>query len=154
LSDNLSGSVVALDTPWVARVDLDDSPAAKIELFSTGGSLGSVSSTASATFPVPAQMLGVGSHPLYAIVTGTDGAKYRTRTLVRQIIPSFTLSYEDNILSWNSVPGIRYDVLAAPDLAQPFALVGSVTATNATTQWNTGSPEDGARFYRVRAVAP
>ena len=68
---------------------------AKIELFSTGGSLGSVANQSNATFSVAGTNLDLGLHPFYALVTGSDGKQYRTETRwIRLIGPDspFSLS--------------------------------------------------------------
>jgi hypothetical protein len=44
----------------------------RIELFSTGGSLGVVSNAATAVFPISASYLGLGLHPFYAVITDAD----------------------------------------------------------------------------------
>jgi uncharacterized protein (TIGR03790 family) len=52
-----------------------------ITLLSTGGMVASVPNQATATFAVPASLLGAGLHPFYAIIQTTTGGKYRTETL-------------------------------------------------------------------------
>lgn len=51
-----------------------------IELFSTGGPLGTVSNQSAATFAVSGSILGAGLHPFYAVITTSDGRQYRTAT--------------------------------------------------------------------------
>ncbi len=51
-----------------------------IHLFSTGGLLAGATNQSTASFAVNGQTLGVGEHPFYAIVTTTNGLRYRTQT--------------------------------------------------------------------------
>lgn len=55
-----------------------------ITLFSTGGALASAANQSSASFTVDGAVLGIGQHPLYAVVQDVSGRKFRTATrLVR-----------------------------------------------------------------------
>jgi hypothetical protein len=49
-----------------------------IRLFSTGGELASATNQSTAVFDVPGSSLGVGMHPLWAMVESTGGQRYRT----------------------------------------------------------------------------
>jgi uncharacterized protein (TIGR03790 family) len=51
-----------------------------IHLYSTGGLLAGATNQSAAIFAVNGQTLGVGEHPFYAIVTTTNGFRYRTET--------------------------------------------------------------------------
>ena len=62
-------------------VNANTNNVAKIELFATGGSLGSVLGQSNAVFNVGGTNVGVGLHPFYAIVTTATGKQYRTQTI-------------------------------------------------------------------------
>ena len=53
----------------------------RIELFSTGGSVGVATNQAAAVFAVSAADLGLGLHPFYALVTDQAGHRYQTQTV-------------------------------------------------------------------------
>ncbi len=58
-------------------------------------------------------------------------------------------------LIWSSVPGVKYEVLATPDLATPFTLASgptAITASGATALWLDTSAGAPPRFYKVRIV--
>ncbi len=57
-----------------------------IELFSTGGLLATATNKSTAAFSVPAPFLGLGRHPFYAIVTASNGSRYRTDTTFLRLI--------------------------------------------------------------------
>ena len=52
----------------------------EILLYSTGGFLMGATNQPVATFPVDGEFLGAGKHPFYALVTTTNGLRYRTQT--------------------------------------------------------------------------
>ena len=128
----------------------------KIELFTTGGSVGMVSNLASATFAVAATNLGVGLHPFYAVVTRSDGKQYRTETKWIRIggaEPPFglTLAALPPVLGWPATAGRLYEVLSATNVTDTFQLRGTVTPSNSPGLWIdtvTGAPQ---QFYRVLA---
>jgi len=60
-------------------------------------------------------------------------------------------------ITWSSVPGIRYEVLAAPDLSQAFANISGptpITAVVSSTTYTDTSAAPPRRFYSVRVVTP
>jgi hypothetical protein len=128
-----------------------------IELFSTGGSLNVVADQPTARFSVPAEFLGIGLHPFFALVTGTDGRQYRTETRwVRIVGPDspmpLAFAGPPPMISWPAAAGRSYDILSTTDLASGFASTAVVTPTNNLGQWtdtNTPAPQ---RFYRVRTT--
>ena len=128
---------------------------AKIELFSTGGSVGAESNQFSATFAVAATNLGVGLHPFYAVVTRNDGKQYRTETKwirIGEAEPPFglALTTPPPLLTWPATAGQLYEVLSATNITDTFQLRDSVTPTNSPGSWTetmTGAPR---QFYRVR----
>ena len=127
-----------------------------IELFTTGGSVGVVSSHSSATFAVAATNLGVGLHPFYAVVTRSDGKQYRTGTKWIRIggsEPPFglTLTAPPPIICWSATAGRLYEVLSATNITDLFQLRASITPSNSPGLWMdtiTGVPQ---QFYRVYA---
>ncbi len=148
----LAGTNATLDMPLRFSVAAAGTNIARIELFSTGGSVGVASNQPAATFTAPSAMLGLGLHPFYAVVTDTDGNRYQTETVSIRLVPSFRLRIAGSplTLSWAAIPGQHYDVLASTNLAGGFAPVASVTASNTLAQWPVSAPGGAAAFYRVR----
>jgi uncharacterized protein (TIGR03790 family) len=146
----------ALEATLVFSV-IANNTAAKIELFSTGGSLGTVSNQASSTFSVAATNLGVGLHPFYAVVTGSSAKQYRTATKWIRIIgaePPFSVAVAapPPRLAWPAIAGRLYDILSATSLATGFQIRGAVTPTNSAGQWTETNSLGPQRFYRVQAA--
>jgi uncharacterized protein (TIGR03790 family) len=87
-NSSLSANLNLLDLPTNApvqgtyhlQVTANTSTVGAISLFSTGGTLGTVSNQPSATFTITGTNLGIGLHPFYAIVQTTNGLSYRTQT--------------------------------------------------------------------------
>ena len=148
----LVGTNATLDTPLQFSVTASATNISRIELFSTGGSVGLVSNQPAALFTVPSAILGLGLHPFYALVTDTAGARYQTQTDWIRLVPSFKLVIAGSpwVLSWAAIPGQRYDVLATTNLSSAFQPVASLTASNALAQWPISAPGGAAAFYRVR----
>lgn len=148
----LAGTNVTLDTPLQFAVNAGTNQVSRIELFSTGGSIGVVSNQASVVFTAPSAMLGAGLHPFYAVVTDIAGNGYQTQTVWIRLIPSFQLSISGTPLQlcWSAMPGLRYDVLASANLSTAFQAVTSVIASNTLVQWPIPAPAAAASFYRVR----
>jgi hypothetical protein len=151
-----SGSTnVGLGSTLAFGVAANTNNISSIQLFSTGGVISNVLNQATASFSVPANTLGAGLHPFYALVTAGDGAQYRTETLwiVIQNSPSafpLTITGPPVALSWPAKVGQGYGVLATTDLASGFQLVGSVIASNSTATWTDSLPSVSQRFYRVQ----
>ena len=126
---------------------------ARIELFSTGGSVAVATSQAAVELAAPAATLGVGLHPFHAVVTDANGHQYQTPTVWEQV-PALQLSVigPPQALSWPAIAGRQYTVLAATNLAGAFQAVGAVLATNAQAQWTLPAPPAGAVFYQVSVV--
>ena len=145
-----------LDFTLLFSVTANTNTISKIELFSTGGSVGVVSNLSSATFAVAATNLGVGLHPFYAVVTRSDGKQCRTGTEWIRIggtEPSFglTLTALPPSIAWPATAGRLYQVLNATNLTDPFQLRATVTPSNVAGLWIetiTGMPQ---QFYRVYA---
>ena len=147
----LVGTNATLDVPLQFSVSANAGNIASIQLFSTGGSVGVVSNQSSALFTVPSTTLGLGLHPFYAVVTDTGGKQYQTQTDWIRLIPSFALSLSSAplMLSWPSIPGQGYHVLATTNLAAAFQTVTSLVASNTIVQWPIPAPAGAASFYRV-----
>ena len=148
----LAGTNATLDMPLRFSVSASGASIARLELFSTGGSIGVVSNQAAATFTAPSATLGLGLHPFYAVTTDTAGHQYRTQTDWVRLVPSFKLYIAGPplVLSWSAIPGQRYEVLAATNPSAAFQPVASVTASNAVAQWPISAPGSAAAFYRLQ----
>lgn len=130
---------------------------ARIELFSTGGLLTNVVGQISATFSVPGVWLGVGLHPVYAVVTTDSGQQYKTETLWIRFVTAqdaFPISIVSPLptLSWPAVPGASYDILETTDLAASFTWRDTLTATSAVANWTDTNSAAPQRFYRIRTA--
>jgi uncharacterized protein (TIGR03790 family) len=148
----LAGTNATLDMPLQFAVTASSTNIARIELFSTGGSVGVSSNQASVVFTVASAALGLGLHPFYALVTDTAGHQYQTQTDWIRLIPSFLLSISSPplTLSWPAIPGQGFDVLATTNLASPFQQVTSLVASSTVIQWPIPTPASTVSFYRVR----
>jgi hypothetical protein len=129
----------------------------KIELFATGGSLGSVLGQSNALFNVAGTNVGLGLHPFYAIVTTATGKQYRTQTIwVRMFAtePPFPVSISGPPLklTWPATPGKTYDILSSTNLIIPFQVRDSVTVSNSLGQWVETNATSRQRFYRIRTT--
>ncbi|MGA2854483.1 MAG: TIGR03790 family protein [Verrucomicrobiota bacterium] len=123
----------------------------RIELFSTGGSVGVATNQATAVFDVYAAYLGLGLHPFYAQVTDQAGNRCQTQTVWYRILPTITLTLTGTppMLVWPAIPGRQYDVQSTTNLAAGFQTVTTIAETNSVIRWPitmTGS----TGFYRVR----
>jgi hypothetical protein len=123
---------------------------ARIELFSTGGSVGVATNQAAASFGVSAGYLGLGVHPFYALVTDQAGHRCQTQT-IWCVIPAIALALAGSppMLTWPAIAGRQYDVQSATNLAAGFQTVTTITATNSIIQWPV-TATGGAGFYRVK----
>ena len=148
----LAGTNATLEMPLQFSVAASATNISRIELFSTGGSVGVVSNQPATVFTAPSAMLGLGVHPFYALVTDADGNRYQTQTAWIRLVPTFKLSISGTPLklSWAAIPGQSYDVLATTNPAGVFYPVASVLATNALAQWTVSAPGGAAAFYRVQ----
>jgi len=146
-----AGTNATLDMLLQFAVSASANNISRIELFSTGGSIGVVSNQSSALFTAPSALLGLGLHPFYALVTDTAGNQYQTPTDWIRLIPSFNLSISGTPLqlSWPAVPGLSYDVLATTNLSSAFQTVTSLVASNTVIQWPIPLSSAAASFYRV-----
>ena len=148
------GTNAALEAALVFSIAVNTNSVASIELFSTGGSLGSVSNQVQAAFSIPGARLGAGLHPFYAVVTSANGAQYRTETKCLRLISGqapFALAIAGNppTLSWPAVAGRAYDVFSTGGLLNSFVLRETVVPTNDAGWWSEGAYPSTNRFYRV-----
>jgi hypothetical protein len=148
----LVGTNATLNMPLQFAVTANATNISRLELFSTGGSVGVVSNQPSAVFTTPSATLGLGLHPFHALVTDSGGKQYQTETDWIRLVPSFKLSISSAPLqlSWAAMPGQRYDVLATTNLSSSFQPLATFTASNALALWPISVPGGSATFYRVR----
>ena len=155
LTTLLGGTNIALEATMQFTVVATTNSISKIELFSTGGSLGVSNSVNSTTFAIAASYLGVGLHPVYAVITRSDGKQYRTDTKWIRIVgaePPFpvTALNATPLLTWPATAGRSYQILSTTNLANGFILRGGATPTNATGVWAETNNSSRERFYRVK----
>ncbi len=127
----------------------------KIELFTTGGSRGSVLNQSNAVFSVAGASLGLGLHPFYAIVTGNDGGQYRTETKWIRLVGAdspflVSVAAPPARLSWPATAGRSYDILSTTNPGAAFQASASLTSSNSAGQWIETNAAGSQRFYRVR----
>jgi len=155
LTTLVGGTNTAIEAKLRFSVSASTNNISRIELFSTGGLLGSVAGVNSATIVVNANYLGVGLHPFYAIVTRSGGQQYRTATQWLRVIadqPDFRISVLDAAptLSWPALAGRAYQVLSATNPDGSFDPRASVVPTNSLGIWSETDGTSLKRFYRVR----
>lgn len=156
--DSLVGDTnTALEAALQFAITANASDITRIELFSTGGSLGTILNESAGVFSVPASQLGIGLHPFYCLVTRADDKSYRTETKWVRVIgnePPFSLSVAGTAptLSWPATAGRRYEVLSTTNVATGFSVRGAITPTNALGQWSETNNAASQRHYRVRAT--
>ena len=153
---SLAGAtVVGLQATLQFSVVANTNNISKIELFSTGGSLGIVTAQSTAMFSIAATNLDLGLHPFYAVVTASSGKQYRTETKWLRIVGAdmpFALSITapPPTLAWAATAGRSYDVLSTTNLTNAFQLRASVVPTNSVGQWTDTNASALQRFYRIR----
>lgn len=149
------GTNAAIESTLQFQVLANTNAISKIELFSTGGSLGSVLGQSNATFSVACTNLGIGLHTFYAMVTASGGVQYRTDSKQIRIIGAdspfkVAIANPSRTLSWPATSGRSYDILSATNLTNSFTLRSTLVPSNSAGVWtdtNFGAPR---RFYRVR----
>jgi len=129
----------------------------RIELFATGGSLGSVLGQSNALFNIAGTNVGVGLHPFYAIVTTSTGKQFRTQTIWIRLSatePPFPVSISGLPfkLTWPATPGKTYNILSSTNLTVPFQVRYSVTVSNSLGQWMETNAAAMQRFYRLQTT--
>jgi uncharacterized protein (TIGR03790 family) len=146
----------ALEATLQFQVTANTNNIARIDLFSTGGVLASVSGEASPLFSVAGTNLDLGLHPFYAVVTDAVGQQYRTETKWIRLVGNETpflvgISASPARLQWAAAAGRRYDILSTTDLGLPFVTQDTLTASNSIAQWADTNALVTQKFYRVRA---
>jgi uncharacterized protein (TIGR03790 family) len=146
-----AGTNTTLNQQLQFTVTANTNTVARIELFSTGGSVGVATNQPAAVFNVSAAYLGLGLHPFYALVTGQDGNSYQTRTVWHRIFPAITLTLTGAppMLTWTAVPGLEYDLQSTTNLASGFQTVATMVATNCVIQQPVNF-SGTAGYYRVQ----
>ncbi|HUC86079.1 MAG TPA: hypothetical protein VL970_12855, partial [Candidatus Acidoferrales bacterium] len=126
----------------------------QIQLFSTGGAAAAATNMASALLTASATNLGAGLHPFYALAIDSNGHKYQTAPIWEQV-PALKISIigPPFALSWPSIAGREYNILAATNLAGAWAMAGSTVASSSEAQWPIAAPPGGSVFYQV-SIAP
>lgn len=158
----LSGACnTLLSTPLIVEVEGRGGQVLKAELFSTGGLLGTSTAGARVVFTVDSAVLGVGRHPLYAILTFAGGVEYRTEALWLRLIeasekdPPFAVhaTSPPARLEWPATAGRSYEVLSQNPTGG-FQPVARFTASNSPAWWGLPGVPTGpaSSFYRVRTA--
>jgi hypothetical protein len=150
----LGGTNTALEATLQFAITANTSSITKIELFSTGGSLGASNNVNSTIFAIPARYLGIGRHPFYALVSRSDGKQYRTDTKWIRIVGAespFNVSVlgPAPTLTWPASAGRSYQVWSTTDATGTFILRAAVTPTNSSGLWSETDHAAPQRFYRV-----
>jgi hypothetical protein len=153
-----AGAVTAVETNFTVEIVSPATNVALIELFTTGGRLATATNQSSASFPVSGEFLGVGAHPLFALVTSDGGQRFRTATtVVRLVGPEAVINAAVAIhsplrVAWAGAVGRRYQILSAPLPAGPYLFREAVTASNSFYNfWLDPALPAGElqRYYRV-----
>jgi uncharacterized protein (TIGR03790 family) len=154
-------ALVAVETNFTVQVAANTNTVTLIELFSTGGRLAAATNQSSATFTVSAAYLGLGRHPLYALVTAPGGQFRTTNAFVRVAgvepeIHARLLTHAPPTVAWPGVTGRRYQILSADEAAASYLPRDTVTASNSVLNlWSDPLAPTTVtqRFYRV-GVSP
>jgi len=146
-----AGSNATFDQQLQFTVTANTNNISRIELFSTGGSMGAATNQAAAVFDLSAAYLGLGLHPFCALVTDQAGNRYQTQTVWYRIVPTITLTLTGMppVLAWPAIVGRQYDVQSTTNLTATFQTLATITATNSIMQWPV-TTTGGAGFYRVQ----
>lgn len=152
LAAQVAGTNVTEDFPLTIAVTANSNVVRRIELFSTGGLIGVVTNQSAALFPVPSELLGLGRHPFFAVVTDSFGRQFRTQTIDLRIVPALGLSISPQppALSWTSVPGLTYGILSSSNVLGPFQPATTLVASGTNVQWQIPGPPSAPAFYRVQ----
>jgi len=154
LNTLFGASNTALNATLQFSVTVNTNTVNTIELFSTGGPLGTVTNTSPAYFSVAGTSLGLGLHPFYAIVTA-GGIQYRTATTLIRLIgtePQFSITptYPPLTLSWTATAGRAYEILSATNVNGPYQTNATLTPSNSTAMWTDTNSPAKAKFYSVQ----
>ncbi|MDB6017423.1 MAG: hypothetical protein JWR19_1912 [Pedosphaera sp.] len=154
----LGGPNTALEATLQFGVVANTNIISKIELFSTGGSLGATTNQSSSTFSIAATNLDLGLHPFYALVTATNGQSYRTETKWIRLVGlespvTLQIGAPPPTLVWPATAGRSYDILTATNVTDVFQVHDTLIPTNSLAQWVETNANPAQQFYRVR-VSP
>ncbi len=153
----VGGTNTALEATLQFAVAANTNNLSRIELFSTGGSLGSVLNQSNAVFAVSGVNLGIGLHPFYALVTDANGKQCRTVTQWLRIIGKeapfpLALRAPPPTLAWPATAGRSYDVLTATNILSGFQPAATLVPSNSAAQWIDTNTPAAQRFYRIRTT--
>jgi hypothetical protein len=84
---NPNEATIPLNGVCSVRVAANAADISRITLHSTGGPLGSIGNSPTASYEVSGRSLGSGLHPLYALVETRSGGEYRTDVRWIRITP-------------------------------------------------------------------
>lgn len=154
LSFGMGDTNVAAECALPFAVAANTADVDRIELFSTGGLVASVSNRPTAEFSVPGTQLGAGFHPFYAVVTASTGRQYRTKTIHVRLIGAespfqIAASGAPLTIRWPAVPFRRYRIAATDRLDLPFSTIATVVPDGKTGVWTDPFPGRVCRYYRV-----
>lgn len=128
-----------------------------IELYSTGGRIGSATGIQQAVFNVPGNTLGAGLHPFFAIVTASNGQVFRTETYPIRLIGDaparfpILITAPPPVLNWPAIAGQSYEIMATTNLGSAFMPIDIVAPSNSEGRW-TDPQMSAQRYYRVRTI--
>jgi uncharacterized protein (TIGR03790 family) len=150
----LGDTNTAVESTLQLGVTANTNNISRIDLFSTGGLLATVSGQANAIFFVAGTNLDIGLHPFYAVVTDTAGHQYRTETKWIRFLGNDTpflvsISAPPARLQWPAAAGRRYEILSTTDIGLPFETAGSLMPSNSIAQWADTNSLAPQKLYRV-----
>ena len=148
-----AGTNATLDQPLQFTVTANATNIARIELFSTGGSVGAVTNQAAAVFEVSAAYLGLGLHPFYALVTDQTGHRYQTQTIWYRVLPAISISVQPVGQSVAAGTSAALSVTAsgtAPLSYQWWNSAGAIPdATNASYMFDPAQTNNSDNYFVV-----
>jgi hypothetical protein len=157
LESLFAGSNTAANAMLSFRVSASIPGISSIELYSTGGRIGSATGAQQAIFNIPGTSLGVGLHPFFAIVTASNGQVFRTETYPIRLVADAPARFPIQIatppptLRWPAIAGQTYEVMATTNLNSTFMPIDTVVPSNSEGRWV--DPQTAAqRYYRVRTI--
>lgn len=153
----VGGTNAAVEGTLKFRVAANTGTVSKIELFSTGGSLGATNGQSTVTFNVPGTNLDLGLHPFYAVVTWSGGQQYRTPATWVRLIGTESpfelgISAHPTTINWAATAARSYDVLSTTNLNNGFQVRTTIVATNNLAQWVETNGSPAQEYYRVRVT--
>ncbi len=151
------GSNTLADAVLSFRVAATIPTISSIELYSTGGQIGSSASTQQTVFNIPTGTLGEGLHPFFAVVTANNGQVFRAETSPIRLVADaparfpVLITAPPPVLSWPAIAGETYEILATTNLTSAFTPIDTVSPSNSQANWT--EPQTAPhRYYRVRTI--